>query len=316
MEPTEAVNPQIRETAWPPKPEFGEQPPNLQGSLISLILFVGLFLLLGMELRTVFILLLVLLLHELGHFTAMKQFGYKNVNMFFVPLFGAFVSGENEEASEGESVITILAGPVPGILVGLVLLYLEFAQGMTSLHMLPEVFLSLNILNLLPILPMDGGRLIETLFTRGKAVLENVFLFLSVLLVIGLAWVLNSIPALVIAAFIAIQIRKNLRTQKVRKWLQDQGFNLKTSYAALSNADYWQMEQALRRYLPGGEILAPGMLAIWIRNLIQPEPSQKLSWIARLGVVIFWLLCLLVPLWIYAWMNWAKLQGLGGEGVV
>lgn len=35
----------------------------------------------------------VLLFHELGHYVAMRLFGYRDVRMFFVPFFGAAVSG-------------------------------------------------------------------------------------------------------------------------------------------------------------------------------------------------------------------------------
>jgi stage IV sporulation protein FB len=301
---------------FPPKPEFSEQAPNIQGSIISLVIFIGIFLLLGMELRMVFIILLVLLFHELGHFVAMKQFGYKNVNMFFVPLFGAFVSGEKEEASEKQSVVTILAGPVPGIILGLILLYLEFSLGFNQLDRLPEVFLSLNILNLLPLLPLDGGRLIETLFTKGKVVLENFFLILSALLVIGLSWMLNSIPALIIAAFILLQLRKNFKNQKMRRWFSEERLSLQVSYARLTDSDFWRMDALLRNRVPELAMAPASITAIMIRNLLMPQPAQKLNWPSRLGIVVFWLLCLLIPVWIYMQIHWAEFSQFGGSAEI
>jgi stage IV sporulation protein FB len=295
---------------FPPKPRFGESPPNLQGSMISLILFVGLFLLLGMELRLIFIILFVLIIHELGHFTAMKQFGYKNVNMFFVPLFGAFVSGEKDEASEGQSVATILAGPVPGIFIGLVFLYLEHVVGLPQLKTLPEVFLSLNILNLLPILPLDGGRLIEVMFTKGKAYLELVFLSLSIVMIALLAWALQSLPALIIAVFIFLQVRKNLKNQKMRKWMTQAGLNLRASYEQLTDAEFWRMDAVLRMQMPGGNELPPAVTAILVRNLLQPEPERKLSWVSRIAILLFWIACLLIPVFLFVWLKFGSLQGI------
>jgi Zn-dependent protease len=295
---------------YPPKPRFGESSPNLQGSVISLVLFVGLFLLMGMELRMIFVILLVLIIHEMGHFMAMKQFGYKNVNMFFVPLFGAFVSGEKDEASEGQSVVTVLAGPVPGILIGLGFLYLEHVMGFAQLHMLPEVFLSLNILNLLPILPLDGGRLIEIMFTKGKGYLEIVFLSLSIVMIALLAWVLQSLPALLIAVFIVLQVRKNLKNQKMRKWMTQAGLNLRASYDQLTDRDFWRMDAVLRTRMPGGNDLPPAVTAILVRNLLQPEPEQKLSWISRVAILIFWIACLLIPVGLYFWINSGSIPGM------
>src|SRR2546423_417803 len=38
----------------------------------------------------------VLLFHETGHFLGMRYFGYRDVQMFFIPLFGAAVRGEKK----------------------------------------------------------------------------------------------------------------------------------------------------------------------------------------------------------------------------
>lgn len=38
--------------------------------------------------QTLLILVPVLLFHELGHYVAMRVFGYRNVRMFFIPMFG------------------------------------------------------------------------------------------------------------------------------------------------------------------------------------------------------------------------------------
>ena len=64
----------------------------------SLVLFVGVFLLLFKdEINFVLFLILVLFIHEMGHFTFMKFFNYENVRMLFIPLMGAFVQGSKEK---------------------------------------------------------------------------------------------------------------------------------------------------------------------------------------------------------------------------
>src|SRR5581483_4306602 len=63
----------------------------------------------------------VLLFHELGHYVAMRCFGYRNLRMFFIPFFGAAVAGKHYNISGWKKAIVALAGPVPGILVGAVL---------------------------------------------------------------------------------------------------------------------------------------------------------------------------------------------------
>ena len=58
------------------------------------------------------ILILVLLVHEVGHYAGMRRFGYRNVQMFFIPLFGAAVSGHGIRASVTEHAAVLLLGPV------------------------------------------------------------------------------------------------------------------------------------------------------------------------------------------------------------
>lgn len=311
MTETEEISSEKKEEnqVWPPKPQFAENAPNITGSLISLILFVGLFLVMGMELRMVFMILLVLLIHEMGHFVSMKQFGYKNVNMFFVPMFGAYVSGENDEASEAETLITVMAGPVPGILLGLIFLYLEKSLNLPQLKMLPEIFLSLNLLNLLPLIPLDGGRIIEALFTGGKGLLENIFLGISLLMVFALSWWLQSLPALLIALFIILRFRTNYKNDQLRRLLIKNGLDPKISYSKLSDENFWKMEGILRQKLGGVEIPLQ-VTATWVKNLLLPQPSRRLNPWIKVLVLIFWLACLIIPVLLYFGIHMEEIRNL------
>ena len=73
-------------------------------SIFSIVLFLVSFLFIFTEeVSFVFNLVIVLLIHEMGHFMLMKLFGYKNVRMLFIPLMGAFVQGTKEEYSQKQS---------------------------------------------------------------------------------------------------------------------------------------------------------------------------------------------------------------------
>ncbi len=87
----------------------------LVGSLV-------LFLLVGRgerSLGALAVLVGVLLFHELGHFAGMKAFGYRDVRMFFIPFFGAAVSGKRAGVAPWKEAVVLLLGPVPGVLRGL-----------------------------------------------------------------------------------------------------------------------------------------------------------------------------------------------------
>ena len=46
--------------------------------------------------------------------------------MFFIPLFGAAVSGKSINISNAKKAIVSLAGPLPGIILGIVLSFIYF----------------------------------------------------------------------------------------------------------------------------------------------------------------------------------------------
>src|SRR5438876_388034 len=63
----------------------------------------------------------VLLFHELGHYVGMRLFNYQDVQMFFIPLFGAAVAGRTRSVHGYKEAIVLLLGPLPGIFLGSVL---------------------------------------------------------------------------------------------------------------------------------------------------------------------------------------------------
>src|SRR5688572_20446150 len=106
---------------YPPKYEKEDRPANIW---VKSIISLGLYLFLGYYIFHSFHMLLlitgIVLFHELGHFFAMKFFRYKDLGIFFIPLLGAYVSGTKREVSQKESAIILLAGPLPGIILGII----------------------------------------------------------------------------------------------------------------------------------------------------------------------------------------------------
>ena len=129
----------------------------------------------------------ILLFHELGHYLAMRVFRYRNVRMFFIPFFGAAVSGTNYNAPGWKKAIVALMGPVPGIILGAGL----GIAGMVLHHDLliksALLLLILNGSNLLPVLPLDGGRVVQTLLFSRHYAADIVFRAAAALALVGIA---------------------------------------------------------------------------------------------------------------------------------
>ena len=106
------------QTVLPPKPTEADRGSSLLRTIISMSLYIIVDYWIFKNWIMVGILVGVVLFHELGHFTFMKIFGYKGVNMTFVPFIGAYVSGEVSRFSKKEKLIVLMAGPLPGTWAG------------------------------------------------------------------------------------------------------------------------------------------------------------------------------------------------------
>lgn len=133
---------------------------------VSLGLFAVAF---GIQLSPTMVLTLigVLFFHELGHAMAMRAFGYRDLQILFIPFLGAVAAGRKHDAKPMEEILVLLAGPVPGIVVGTLIVLAGWGENLEWLQHAAYMMLFLNYLNLLPIVPLDGGRVMNiVLFDR------------------------------------------------------------------------------------------------------------------------------------------------------
>ncbi|MEL7297806.1 MAG: site-2 protease family protein, partial [Pseudomonadota bacterium] len=178
--------------------------------ILSGLLFAWAF---GLIFSPVFgvLLLVVVAIHELGHLLAMRIFGYRDLSVFFIPLFGALAKGRKPRASLYEKTVISLAGPVPGLLVGVWLIE-HYGTSNRAMFMAGALFLIINYLNLLPFMPLDGGQILNNALFARRHRLQAVFTLISVLALLAVAVSLRE-P---IAFAIAIALLWVARSQFVR----------------------------------------------------------------------------------------------------
>ena len=149
----------------------------------SLALYVSVYYLLFRDLRSIGLLVLVIVLHELGHYISMRAFGYRNLEMMFVPMLGAFVSGQHASVEPGKRLIVLFAGPIPGLVLGAMFGMIYSYQHQYIFYLLAVMFILLNLFNLIPIAPMDGGQILNILFPRQQRILQTFFIFAAIAVV-------------------------------------------------------------------------------------------------------------------------------------
>ncbi len=101
---------------------------------------------------------LLLFVHEMGHVIQLRREGIRASTPMFIPFLGAVIAarslGENAlaEARVG------LAGPILGSLGALVCLIVGETDGSHFFLALAYVGFLINLFNLVPVVPLDGGR--------------------------------------------------------------------------------------------------------------------------------------------------------------
>jgi Zn-dependent protease len=127
----------------------------------------------------------ILLFHELGHYVAMLVFRYRNVRMFFIPLFGAAVIGRHYNVPAWKKAVVSLMGPLPGIAVGTALGIAAIILKHKLMLEVATTMVFLNGFNLLPILPLDGGWTLHALVFSRHVLLDVGFRVVTALALIG-----------------------------------------------------------------------------------------------------------------------------------
>lgn len=231
-----------------PKPELIVDKKNaMRKSFINLAIYVFIFaVILRIELIYGAALLIVLLFHELGHFLAMKFFNYSNPKLFTLPLLGSInADKEGNKITQRQMSIIILSGPLPGIIIGLLILLLNSHNPSERLEMLGNIFIGLNFFNLLPFMPLDGGRLLETLFTNHSYVIRIVFSVIAMAFLVLLAIEIANIFFLIIPATMIFELINETKNHRIREYLDEEHINYSTEYKNLPDKDYWLIRDCI-----------------------------------------------------------------------
>lgn len=155
--------------------------------------------------KDIALLVAVVLFHELGHWLGMRLFGFQDVKMFFIPFFGAAVSGRNVGAVAWKEALVLLMGPMPGLVLGCVLLMRTAFEPSHTLSSAGLLLVALNAFNLLPLTPLDGGRLFQLLVFSRHRLLEIAFTAFAGLALLGMAilsgaWVMGVLAGMMLLA--------------------------------------------------------------------------------------------------------------------
>ncbi len=240
----------------------------------------------GSSVRSLAVLMGVLLFHELGHVAAMAATGHRDLRILFIPFLGAVATGRATRASTPvEQAIVLLAGPIPGLAVALALhVALHPAMG-SALAGVLNMLAVVNLFNLLPIVPLDGGRFLEVVALSRWRHVANAARFLSVVALAGLAYALQSPGLAVIAFFIVPGLLVASRIAAEAARIRPRFPSFPAPGAALSGDQMTALFEGARSIVPPSakDLAARRAYVMWELNVALGRPPAS----ARASLALF-----------------------------
>ena len=187
-----------------------------------LMIFIGISFLTG-TFTELSIILMIILLHESGHYFMAKIFGWRVESIMLWVFGGVMDTDEHGNRPLREEALVTIAGPAQHIII-YVLLYLVSSFGVLS-PSISELILFYNtvilIFNLLPVWPLDGGKLLflglSAVFPYKKAY-ELIIVFSMIVSVLLLLVQLFLFPFTLSAFFIMIFILMENKSEWKRRY--------------------------------------------------------------------------------------------------
>lgn len=293
---------------YPEKPVLvkPEEKSNWALTVFTIVLFIAVFLSFYRERADfVFSLVVVLLVHEFGHYFFMKRFQYESVKMLFIPMMGAFVQGSKEVFSQRESILVALSGPIPGIFLGAVGLVFSVYFQWNWLVLVSFIFLFVNAVNLLPLDPLDGGQVLKVLLIKQQDWYGLVFSLISSLILIAIGFALNDWLVIAFGFLMGFRVRAMQVNYKIRQSLMELDVNYHVTYAQLSNRDYHLIKETLIEFRPTAAQYAHNLtddneqlMVRLVDELLIPPMKKDLGNWGKALVIIVWLSGIVLPLYL------------------
>jgi len=130
-----------------------------------------------------------LFFHESGHIWAMKMCGLKTKGIYFIPLLGAAAVSDEMFKSRKDEVYIAAMGPIWGFILAIVTVGIYFLTENAFFAAVAGWMAMINLFNLLPVNPLDGGRIMKSITFSINSILGLTFLGIGIMIsMIFIVW--------------------------------------------------------------------------------------------------------------------------------
>ena len=156
-------------------------------AVVSLIAYASLF---GWQFGVG--ILAILFVHEMGHYVIIRAKGLPASWPVFIPMLGAYVAMRRMPMNVRDEAEIAIAGPFAGAMASALCFWLYQATGLLVLLPLAYFSFLINLLNLIPVSPLDGGRIVGAIsrwiWPIGLMAMVVAFLYTHNILLLLLLW--------------------------------------------------------------------------------------------------------------------------------
>jgi Zn-dependent protease len=132
------------------------------GTIISMVVMIAVYATqFGWMYAAGFVVLIAI--HESGHVLAARRAGLKTTMPVFIPFVGAFIAMKQQPTDAKTEAIIAAGGPVLGSIAAFACLALGLEFDNRLLLALAYTGCLLNLFNLIPVSPLDGGRIVTAI---------------------------------------------------------------------------------------------------------------------------------------------------------
>ncbi len=128
------------------------------------------------------VLIACLVIHEYGHVRAMQYFGMKTKGMYLIPFMGGLALSDEKINTRWQNVVISIMGPTFGLVASLIALVLYWFTNNLFFAGIAAINALLNLFNMLPILPLDGGHILKSISFSMNSLLGLVLCVIAALL--------------------------------------------------------------------------------------------------------------------------------------
>ncbi len=150
----------------------------------------------------------LLFVHEMGHVFQLRREGIKASAPMFVPFLGAAVMMKSMPDDALAEARVGLAGPVLGTAGAAICLAIGEATNSDLLRALAYVAFFLNLINLIPVVPFDGG--------RAMAAMAPAFWFVGLAAMVALFFIAHNPFLLIFILLGAMETKRRWQARKTR----------------------------------------------------------------------------------------------------